>query len=75
MKEEAVSRTAAEGWSRWLHSESKKLADLVVDFLKLNGVPDNAIKIHYKGSDESIASNQTSLGRAANRRVEIRVIL
>ena len=56
-------------------SESKKLADLVVDFLKLNGVPDNAIKIHYKGSDESIASNQTSLGRAANRRVEIRVIL
>jgi outer membrane protein OmpA-like peptidoglycan-associated protein len=56
-------------------SESKKLADLVVAFLKLNGVPDKAIKVNYKGAGESIASNQTSIGRAANRRVEIRVIL
>ena len=56
-------------------SESKKLADLVVDFLKSNGVPDSVIKVHYLGADESIASNQTSIGRAANRRVEIRIIL
>lgn len=56
-------------------AESKKLADLVVDFLKLNGVPDSGIKVHYLGSDKSIASNQTSIGRAANRRVEIRIIL
>ena len=56
-------------------SESKKLADLVVDFLKANGVPDSVIKARYLGSDKSIASNQTSIGRAANRRVEIRIIL
>ena len=56
-------------------AESKNLADLVVDFLKSNGVPENVLKVHYMGADQSIASNQTSIGRAANRRVEVKIIL
>ena len=55
--------------------ESKKLADLVFNFLKSNGVPESAFKIHYLGSNEPIASNETSIGRSANRRVEVRIIL
>jgi outer membrane protein OmpA-like peptidoglycan-associated protein len=54
--------------------ESKKLADLVIGYLKTNGVSDNALKVHYMGGTEPIAGNDTSMGRAANRRVEIRIV-
>ena len=55
--------------------ESKKLADLVIKYLKENGVPENALKVHYMGSTEPISGNDTPTGRAANRRVEVRIIL
>ncbi len=54
--------------------ESKKLADLVINYLKTNGVPDSALKVHYMGGSEPIAGNDTPMGRSANRRVEIRIV-
>ena len=54
--------------------ESKKLADLVINYLKSNGVPENALKVHYMGDSEPISDNDTAIGRAANRRVEIRIV-
>ncbi len=54
--------------------ESKKLADLVINYLKSNGVPETALKVHYMGDSEPIAGNDTPIGRAANRRVEIRIV-
>tara|TARA_Y100000589_G_scaffold3897_2_gene3477 strand:+ start:10387 stop:12477 length:2091 start_codon:yes stop_codon:yes gene_type:complete len=54
--------------------ESKKLADLVINYLKSNGVPENALKVHYMGDSEPISDNDTAIGRSANRRVEIRIV-
>lgn len=55
--------------------ESKKLADLVMTFLKSKGVKPDAIKVHYMGDTEPIAANDTPSGKAANRRVEVRILL
>jgi len=55
--------------------KSKVLADKVVSFLVSKGVDAKAIKVHYLGDTEPIASNETITGKAANRRVEIRIVL
>ena len=55
--------------------ESKKLADLVISFLKANGVAENFLKVHYLGDSQPISDNDTASGRLANRRVEVRIVL
>ena len=44
-------------------------------FLKAKGVPAEGIKVHYMGDTEPLAGNDTQQGRAANRRVEVKIIL
>lgn len=54
---------------------SKNLADQVVEFLKQNGVENKSMAVEYLGDTEPIADNASEIGKAANRRVEIRIIL
>jgi outer membrane protein OmpA-like peptidoglycan-associated protein len=46
-------------------------AEAVRDYLKVRGVPPQAMAVQGHGSREPVASNSTDAGRAANRRVEI----
>jgi outer membrane protein OmpA-like peptidoglycan-associated protein len=46
-------------------------AQAVRDYLKVRGVPQQAMAVQGHGSREPVASNATDSGRAANRRVEI----
>lgn len=55
--------------------KSKKLADKVVNYLLEKGVPKSAMKVRYLGDSEPIAGNDTASGRAANRRVEVKIKL
>lgn len=55
--------------------QSKILADKVIAFLIKNGVDQKAIKVTYLGDTEPLADNATEVGKAANRRVEIMIVL
>ena len=57
------------------NEKSKELADLVINFLKEKGVKSPVINAHYKGDTEQLGDNDTELGRKANRRVEVKIIL
>ena len=57
------------------NEKSKELADLVINFLKEKGVKSPVINAHYKGDTEPLGDNDTELGRKANRRVEVKIIL
>lgn len=46
-------------------------AEAVRDYLKVRGVPLQAMAVQGSGSRQPVASNTTEAGRAANRRVEI----
>jgi outer membrane protein OmpA-like peptidoglycan-associated protein len=50
---------------------SLERAEAVRDYLKVRGVPQQAMAVQGHGSREPVASNSTDAGRAANRRVEI----
>lgn len=54
---------------------SKVLADKVAEFLISKGASKGRLVVEYLGSSEPLASNETEIGKAANRRVEIRIIL
>jgi len=53
---------------------SKKRVQLIESYLMKNGVAPSNIKIHWKGEEFPVASNETEAGRAQNRRVEIKLI-
>jgi chemotaxis protein MotB len=49
-------------------------ADAVADFLKAQGVPGNLITTSGLGQAHPVANNNTTEGRAKNRRVEIDIV-
>lgn len=55
--------------------ESKKLADLVVDYLVSKGADKSKLRIRYLGDTAPIAGNETETGKNANRRVEVKILL
>ncbi|MGH9470837.1 MAG: OmpA family protein [Terriglobia bacterium] len=50
---------------------SEKRADAVETFLVQQGVPESSITAHGMGESNPVAPNDTAMGRAMNRRVEI----
>ena len=52
---------------------SEKRAQAVKDFLVKKGIPSNRIESMGLGEDEPISDNSTEAGRAANRRVQIKL--
>jgi outer membrane protein OmpA-like peptidoglycan-associated protein len=66
-----TDNTGEEDFNRRL---SKDRAQAVADFLMANGISNDRILVQGFGADQPIASNEDELGRARNRRVEVRVI-
>ena len=52
---------------------SKKRADAVLNYLLSKGIDKNRITEEWKGEENPIKDNSTKIGRAFNRRVEIRI--
>lgn len=55
--------------------KSKNLADQVVDYMLSKGVAKSKLKITYMGASQPVSSNENEIGRTANQRVEIKIIL
>ncbi|ODS24219.1 hypothetical protein AB835_04905 [Candidatus Endobugula sertula] len=65
--------TDSEGVRSENLTKSKQRAQRVVDYLLNRNVPESAIIVRWHGERYQVASNQTSKGRAKNRRVTIRL--
>ena len=52
---------------------SKKRADAVLNYLVKKGIDRNRIIEQWKGEEDPIKDNSTKIGRAFNRRVEIKI--
>lgn len=52
---------------------SKQRAQMVAEYLKRRGIPEDWIQIRWHGERYPVATNATSAGRAKNRRVTLRV--
>ncbi|MFK7936500.1 MAG: OmpA family protein [Saprospiraceae bacterium] len=50
---------------------SRKRSEFVRDYLVNNGIQEEQIWVLYEGQEQPIADNETSEGRALNRRVEV----
>lgn len=53
---------------------SRKRAVNVKEYLILQGVPSNRIKVEYYGRNRPVASNLSEEGRMLNRRVEVKIL-
>ena len=65
--------TDSIGSSRYNKKLSKFRAEIVKNYLIAKGVSPSKIEAFGMGSENPIASNDTSVGREKNRRVEIRI--
>lgn len=63
--------TSSTGSQEFNQSLSQDRAESVRDYLVSRGIPDERIETIGYGQDRPVASNDTSEGRAMNRRVEI----
>lgn len=63
--------TSSTGTEEFNKTLSENRAQSVKDYLVSRGIPDERIETIGYGEDRPIASNETSEGRAMNRRVEI----
>lgn len=52
---------------------SQRRAEAVKQYLVKKGIPSNRIEVMGLGEDEPVATNDTEAGRAANRRVQIKL--
>ncbi|MEM6898176.1 MAG: OmpA family protein [Pseudomonadota bacterium] len=66
--------TDAQGSDEYNRDLSQKRAQSVKAFLVSNGVDDNRISALGLGEDVPVATNNTSAGRAQNRRVEVTIL-
>jgi outer membrane protein OmpA-like peptidoglycan-associated protein len=73
-KQILVEGHADASGSNQLNDElSRKRAEAVRSYLAERGVPENTMRAVGKGELEPIADNETAVGRATNRRVEIEI--
>lgn len=72
-KIQVVGHTDNEGSSRDNLKLGKRRAEFVRDYLASNGIATNRIEVSSRGDKDPIESNSTKEGRAANRRVEVKV--
>jgi OOP family OmpA-OmpF porin len=70
---EVAGHTDASGNADKNRQLSQRRADAVRKYLLDGGVPESQVTARGYGPDEPIATNDTPEGRAANRRVELRV--
>ncbi len=71
---EIAGHTDATGDDQLNLQLSQQRAQSVLTFLGANGVPVSRITAHGYGEAQPVASNQTRIGRATNRRIEFTVI-
>ena len=62
------------GKEKYNHELSLKRANFIGEYVEAKGVDSERIIVEGFGSDRPIASNTTEQGRAANRRVEVKLI-
>lgn len=71
---EVIGHTDSSGSQAYNQKLSERRAKNVADYLEQQtDIPHTAIKFMGKGESEPFASNDTAEGRAANRRVEVRL--
>ena len=68
---DVIGHTDSVGDESYNQNLSSRRAYAVESILLNNGVPNDRIRAYGRGETQSIASNETASGRAANRRVEI----
>jgi outer membrane protein OmpA-like peptidoglycan-associated protein len=66
--------TDSVGNASYNYKLSERRADAVVQYLSGKSVPAHKIFIIGLGKDHFVAENQTSEGRAQNRRVDVRLM-
>ena len=70
---EVAGHTDSRGGQQHNLVLSQRRAESVMQYLKEHGVT-NKMTAHGYGEDEPIADNKTAEGRAANRRVGLRIV-
>lgn len=70
----AVGHTDSVGSDAYNQKLSVKRADAVKAYLVSKGIEKNRVYTEGKGEKQAVADNNTSAGRAKNRRVEIEVV-
>lgn len=70
---EIVGHTDSQGAEEYNQNLSEQRAASVADYLKKLGVPDDKISQWGEGELNPIESNDTQIGRAKNRRVELKI--
>ena len=68
-----VGHTDSTGADAYNEELSKKRADAVASYARQQGIDPKRIKIVGEGEAAPVADNESDLGRAANRRVEVAI--
>ncbi|MEM8917999.1 MAG: OmpA family protein [Pseudomonadota bacterium] len=71
---DVYGHTDSTGTDEYNQSLSERRADSVANFLSNSGVQRARVETRGYGESQPIASNSTEEGRAANRRVELRIV-
>ena len=71
---DVYGHTDSTGTDQYNQSLSERRADSVANFLANSGVQRARVETRGYGESQPIASNSTEDGRAANRRVELRIV-
>ena len=70
---EIVGHTDGVGSQKYNQNLAEERAETVASYLINQGIPPYKIQHHGEGEHNPVASNQTKVGRALNRRVEIKI--
>jgi outer membrane protein OmpA-like peptidoglycan-associated protein len=74
LKVEISAYTDSIGSDTYNLTLSQKRAESVVNYLVSKGIPESRLIARGYGRAKSVASNETEVGRAMNRRVEMKII-